>query len=751
MHKRSQMQDHQKRSKKVILLFILDMFFLVLSFFATIIQSPYSQAIALISLSLAIFILFHAAVYSIKTLMLDNNFKDYFFIKNSGTSLLKVKHFHKLMDENLFRYNFQPIVNAKTGEVFAYEALMRTDPDSIDLLPLEILDLAAKDGRLYEIENFTLGNALKLRKEYSDIFGSKKLFINSISSHQLNDGDFNELYSIYHNLFPNIVLEITDATSLNESSLGLIHKRMKTSNCQLALDDYGTGYATENNLVNSNPEYVKIDRSMMRYINVDTKKQSLVSNLINLAKQKNIKVIAVGIESYEELEYAIHLGVDYVQGFYIGRPEKTLMNSLAEDIVQKIQRINYKKISENSSKRMYETNGASEIILTEISSEMYYSIIINEDELVLKGSPDAIADISILIPDNHSCRLTFDNLTLRSSDRPSIILGNNSSMTINLVGDNHILNDGIRVMETGNLQIVGDGNLSVHADRTNRVGIGGTDSQTFGNITLASTGSIKVVSAGNITVGIGGGQNTANSVIRLLSGNIEVETRGYNALCVGSILGNSIIEIDGKCNLKTNAEGTKAVGVGSLVGAANIQSSGTLNIRCDGRNSVGIGSLDEGYGSITIMSGMINIRINTHIGVGIGAISGQMLLTLNEGDLQIFGEGTELAGLGDQSGKSEVRINGGLLAMQLFANNSMMSGTFPQKIIINGGNIQCDFPENTIPINSYGSPLVSHIITNTDEFSHIIETVSYHYEYKASYSSRYPFIKVYLPEYSTIY
>jgi hypothetical protein len=78
-----------------------------------------------------------------------------------------------------------------------------------------------------------------------------------------------------------------------------------------------------------------------------------------------------------------------------------------------------------------------------------------------------------------------------------------------------------------------------------------------------------------------------------------------------------------------------------------------------------------------------------------------------------------------------------------------MTGNVPQKIIIDSGNIQCDFPEETILVNSYGTPLVSHIITNSDEFQHTIETVSYSYEYKASYSSRYPFIKVYLPEYST--
>jgi hypothetical protein len=88
--------------------------------------------------------------------------------------------------------------------------------------------------------------------------------------------------------------------------------------------------------------------------------------------------------------------------------------------------------------------------------------------------------------------------------------------------------------------------------------------------------------------------------------------------------------------------------------------------------------------------------------------------------------------------------------MQLFANDIISAGNQPGKLIIDGGNIQLEFPEDNMPVNSYGTPLSSHIITNTDEFHQIFETVSYSYEYHASYSDRFPFIKVYLPDFTML-
>ncbi|MGN1101261.1 MAG: substrate-binding domain-containing protein, partial [Huintestinicola sp.] len=87
--------------------------------------------------------------------------------------------FTLLIEQNLFRYCFQPIVDAKTGDIYAYEALMRTD-ESIHMTPFEILSAASQFGRLYEIERATLYNVMEQYAHTSKVFGGKKVFINLI-------------------------------------------------------------------------------------------------------------------------------------------------------------------------------------------------------------------------------------------------------------------------------------------------------------------------------------------------------------------------------------------------------------------------------------------------------------------------------------------------------------------------------------------------------------------------------------------
>jgi EAL domain-containing protein (putative c-di-GMP-specific phosphodiesterase class I) len=395
--------------------------------------------------------------------MLISEMEEYYSSNNYGTSAFRLEQFYKLLNNNLLEYHFQPIINAATGEIFAYEALMRANADDIDMQPLEIIEIASRENCLYEIEKRTLFNTLQAMNKYSDVFKTKKLFINSISSKQLKDEDFDRLYKEYGHLFVNLVIEITEATDIDEQNLMLLHKRLQQTNCQLALDDYGTGYANVSNLLNTNPNYIKIDQTILRYINIDEKKQLLVSNLISFASQNNIKVIAEGIESYDELEYVINLGVDYIQGFYTARPNPSLIDTMSDDILKKIQGINYKRLCLNSVKKIYETKNEAFLSPVAIAFERYTDIIINEREITLKGNLGMTADTSILIPNNRNCRLVLDNINLQGNDRPAIIIGKNCSVLIELVGDNYLLNNGIRLPETSELIITGEGNLTTLA------------------------------------------------------------------------------------------------------------------------------------------------------------------------------------------------------------------------------------------------------------------------------------------------
>lgn len=738
-------ETFHKRVKVILSFFYLDLIITILAFVTAMINSEYSKPFSHVLIAVGVLCLCYTIILVKKNRDLIRHAESLFLKDNDLNPSNKLAQFRLLMDNNQFYYHFQPIIDARTGEIFAYEALMRTDSDTIGLDAMEILDFAARESRLYDIENYTFANVLRFMNEHSELFGSKKLFINSISSHQLTDEDFNMLYQTYSSLFANVVIEITESTMLTEQGYQLINSRLRQTNCQLALDDYGTGYSNESNLLTSNPNYIKIDGSILRNIHLDSKKKQLVRNLINFSVQNSIKVIAEGIETYDEFEYVINLGVDYIQGFYTARPSAELLQQLPEHKLKQIQEIHSRSFGNSSSKKLYKTQGDKILSPVALALDMYSDIMVLENELTLQGNQGMIANISIIIPDDQSCTLVLEQVNLRGSDKPTIILGNNCSVTLRLVGDNYISYDGIRVPETSSLEIVGDGNLIIQAERSNRIGIGGNVLEAYGNITLASTGIIKVISRGDMSVGIGGGQNPNNSLIHIISGNIYLETSGFSTVGVGCITGNAYIKIE-DCKLKLLTEGTKVIGIGSLQGIIDLVSSGHLVIKCNGRYIAAIGGMEGSEGKIIIQNGAVNINYSGYFCSGIGALGGRVNVEILKGEISITGEGSDIVGIGDHTGFGDILIKNGTLFIELYASNSIPIGNIRRHVVIDGGNIQCDFPEDINLTNSFGSPLVPRIIMDTDEFREKIDTVSYSYEYLASYSDRYPYIKVYLPE-----
>lgn len=728
-------QKYRHKFKVVLRLLSLDLLFLLLTFIFYSLDTIKPVIIVLLGIDISLLLgtIFHVIAYQT---IINQKY---------GANSNKLDNYQKLLAYNLFHYHFQPIVDAKTGEIFAYEAFMRTDPDTINLSPMEILDLATKEGQLYHIERYTFYNTLQLMKKNKELFQNKKLFINSISSHLLSDIDFEELYHNYSSLFHNVVMEITENTLLSKEELTIIQKRLHATGSQLALDDYGTGFSNESNLLIANPDYIKIDRSILHYINVDSKKQYVITSLINFASQHNIKIIAEGIETYEDFEYAISHGVDYIQGNYTSKPSPILIPRIPPEIVEKIQEINGRRSGDCIAAKMYESNGDSILSPVALSLDKYSDLIIREHEVTLEGTKDLTANLSIIVPDNHTCQINLVYVRLCGNEKPAIILGKNCNVILNLVGDNYITNDSIRVPETSELKIIGEGNLTVQAERSNHVAIGGTALQAYGNITLASTGFIKVSCIGNTSVAIGGGQNPYNSLIQIISGSIYIETSGFNTVGIGCISGNAKIKIMNS-KVKITAEGSKAVAIGVLRGYVDICSSGNLVIKCTGKHAIAIGSMEDSDGKILIEDGIISIHFNSYCGSGIGALDGRVAIDILKGDITIFGEGTDIIGIGDHAGFGDIRIKNGTISVQLYATNAIPIGGERCNVIIDGGNIQCDFPEQITPVNTFGTPLVARIIMNSDEFRCNVDTVTYSYEYQASYCERYPYIKVYLPE-----
>ena len=271
-------------------------------------------------------------------------------LKERKTAKDTYQLFETLLSENLFYYVFQPIVSAKTGEIYGYEALMRTPPE-IGLRPDEILDIAEEYGRLYEVEYATFNNVLTYANGHLALFKDKHIFINSIPGYFIEGKDKEQLVKQYSDQLSRCTIEITerDETTAEEISR-IMNLTDQGEPCQFAVDDYGTGYSNIVNLLRYKPNVIKIDRYLITEIQNDVNKQMFVKNTVEFAEQNNIQCLAEGVETKEELETVISYGVDLIQGYYTAMPSEQVIQEIDPKIVREILEANQIKSDEGGNK-----------------------------------------------------------------------------------------------------------------------------------------------------------------------------------------------------------------------------------------------------------------------------------------------------------------------------------------------------------------------------------------------------------------
>lgn len=241
----------------------------------------------------------------------DDNAKNKFQYEN-----IMYYDLNKIIDQKMVHFAYQPIVDIHTGDVLGYEALMR--PLVKNLSPLSVLTAAKKYNRLYDIEMMT---AFISPDKFFESNTDKKLFINSISSQSLTDEDTMAFLEKYKDYTDRFVIELIE----EDMGQNFVIKR-KTSifdkyHISYAIDDYGTGYNNIGMILSYIPKYVKIEGSLIRDIDKDEKKQRLSKSIISYCAVNHIKVIAESVETIEELKMVRDLGVDYVQGYLLAKPE----------------------------------------------------------------------------------------------------------------------------------------------------------------------------------------------------------------------------------------------------------------------------------------------------------------------------------------------------------------------------------------------------------------------------------------------
>ena len=229
----------------------------------------------------------------------------------------------RMIDGQLVRFMVQPILSAPTGETVGYELLMRTEVQELPD-PESVLRLASAEGKLPHIERLTWFKGLETAKEMLDsgkVPQRTLFFLNSIANQALSRADERQVEEIYGSILGRLAVEVTESERNDKDCTEQKIRFVKNHGGKIAIDDYGTGYNSELALVKIDASIVKLDISFVRGVDTSADKQSLIRNLISYARQRGIAVLAEGVETNAEMRTLIRYGVDYLQGYYFGRPQ----------------------------------------------------------------------------------------------------------------------------------------------------------------------------------------------------------------------------------------------------------------------------------------------------------------------------------------------------------------------------------------------------------------------------------------------
>ncbi len=579
-----------------------------------------------------------------------NLFSDDRFIKEQQ-NWQEMQQLKRVLEGNLLSYDFQPIISAKTGEIYAYEALMRTRDRK--LKPSRLLELSEQQGCLCAVERLTLTNTLNIISKRQEVFIDRKLFVNILPGHMLADEEYDRLVSTYGELMQKLVIEVTEHAPMDGQTLRTIQERCKAAGCEFVIDDYGSGYSNTGSLLLCMPSLVKVDRELLSGIENDAKKRHLFSDLVNFCHENGIEILAEGIETSQEMRTVIQLGADYLQGYYISRPKPVFLLEVAPSVKEEIIHVNLNACK--SIERKLYTAEEAVVNITELALQQYTDLKVCSSEMTLLGDSAHAAHFSVQIADGLDCTLRLRNVNLDGTNRPAIVLGENSRFTIVVEGENYLSYCGIQVPETSALLLTGDGVLHIDANSVGSFGIGSDFEHSFGQIMLQMQGRLRLFVNGEQCVGIGGGINPAKSQISL-RGAVSMTLTGISCLGVGSFSGGARVLMD-RCELSMEMAAASCVGVGAMEGKALLHlRESSLEFRGSGSRAFGIGVLSGGDLRAKIWHSDVRVILNGRYVTCIGTTSGAYELELAHTALCCTCEGSELVGIGDPRGDGNISL-----------------------------------------------------------------------------------------------
>jgi diguanylate cyclase (GGDEF)-like protein len=246
----------------------------------------------------------------------------------------------RALERQEFSLVYQPKVNLKTGDITGAEALLRwTHPTRGLVSPAEFIPVAEDSGLILAIDKWVLREACTQARIWLSAGLPPITMAVNVSAMELRNENFSDgIFEVLDQtgLDPSFLeLELTESVLMKRpASTKYILRTLRARGVRLAVDDFGTGYSSLNYLRRFSMDTLKIDQSFVRTITTAPHEIAIVTAMISMGRNLNLRVIAEGVETPKEREFLESHQCDEAQGFYFSRPVRSeeFANLLANGI-----------------------------------------------------------------------------------------------------------------------------------------------------------------------------------------------------------------------------------------------------------------------------------------------------------------------------------------------------------------------------------------------------------------------------------
>jgi len=266
-------------------------------------------------------------------------------IKNEVKKKLFIKNgIQKALDNEEFFFLYQPIIRSSNDKITGFEALIRWNSQEYGVIyPNSFIESAEKNLQIISIGQYALNEGCKFIKKYNETNSSDATISINASVVEVVQRDYaDRVLSIIEENGINrssIIIEITESLMLDQGDEALSQiRKLSCAGVQIALDDFGVGYASLNNILRMPLNEIKIDREVMNEVMIDDTVKCFIKSIIRLAHDNNILVVSEGIETAEMVSMSKNLNIDYIQGYVYSKPieEKEALDYIVKDIISSV-------------------------------------------------------------------------------------------------------------------------------------------------------------------------------------------------------------------------------------------------------------------------------------------------------------------------------------------------------------------------------------------------------------------------------